>query len=88
VIFAHQIRFITCDQRCDDHTLTKNTLVITLGGGTSGTYVSQFACFSLNLRNCLGPNALCAACVCTLFRFQVACSIAELTNSDGPCDCT
>ena len=25
MIFAHQVRIITCDQRCDDHTLTKNT---------------------------------------------------------------
>ena len=38
MIFAHQVRIITCDQRCDDHTLTKNTFA-SMAHARGGVYI-------------------------------------------------
>ena len=39
--FVHQVHFITCDQRCDDHTLTKNTFA-SMAHARGGVYIYTY----------------------------------------------
>ena len=53
MIFAHQVRIITCDQRCDDHTLTKNTfasMAHARGGVYIRIYIYIYICIYIYVR--------------------------------------
>ena len=47
--FVHQVHFITCDQRCDDHTLPKNTFA-SMAHARGGVYIYIYTYVRIYIR--------------------------------------